>query len=331
MSAPSILNYGQTYLPFRIELDTADMTPEEFSAKRRDIVGIGASQSAAACGSDLDPWCSPFRLWCELTGNAPAREYTEAMEAGHRMEPVIAKWFADKKRDDGLTVEPWDNVLRSVEWPWMFCTPDRLVVTRDGDEQGLELKAPGFFAGDEWEDDDVPMRVQIQCQHSMAVTGLDMWWVAAFIGGKKLRIVDVPRDERHIESIVRRTKAFWQLVEDRTPPATDGSKSTADALSYLYDPVPGSELELDDTDGEAFVRLCDRRAYMKAALKPIESEIDALDNEIKALMGSAEVAIVDGRKRATWKTVNRKGYEVAPTSYRQLRVNDMRPAESEPF
>ena len=37
----------------------------------------------------------------------------------------------------------------------------------------------------EWEDEEVPAAYLLQCQHYMAVTGYEAWWIAVLIGGNK--------------------------------------------------------------------------------------------------------------------------------------------------
>jgi len=83
---------------------------------------------------------------------------------------------------------------------------------------------------------------------------------------------------------------------------------------------------VDLTGDNRIVAVLEERA---AAIKDREAaagKIDELDAEIKSKIGDAEVAIVPGWS-VSWKTVEKEGFEVKPTSYRQLRCRPAKPVE----
>lgn len=88
------------------------MTPLPYTGPR-----LGGSTIGAACG--IDPWCSPIRLWLELTGRLE-REETEAMRWGKRLQPVIFAALAD----DDYPVWEASAVYDDVERPWLVGHPD---------------------------------------------------------------------------------------------------------------------------------------------------------------------------------------------------------------
>ena len=55
------------------------------------------------------------------------------------------------------------------------------------------------------------------------------------------------------------------------------------------------------------------------AEKAGKTKKDAAANQLRALLGDAERGVLPGGIAWTFKTVARKGYEVQPTSYRDLR------------
>ena len=72
--------------------------------------------------------------------------------------------------------------------------------------------------------------------------------------------------------------------------------------------------------------LLGERAELKDRMKGDEARCKEIETEVKFKMGDAEIATV-GDFSITLKTTNRKGYAVAPTSYRALKVTDHRPKE----
>lgn len=54
--------------------------------------------------------------------------------------------------------------------PFMLADVDRLVY---GEQAGLEIKTASPYKWKDWKNGDIPIHYQIQCNHYMAVTGLD--------------------------------------------------------------------------------------------------------------------------------------------------------------
>jgi predicted phage-related endonuclease len=107
-----------------------------------------------------------------------------------------------------------------------------------------------------------------------------------------------------------------------TPPAVDGSDSTNEALKARYgDPEKDSTVEVSPV-----ARLhWDRRTVIKAEIKALETERQGIENTLAELIGDHEKATVDGVVLYRWSKVERDGYEVKPTSFRQFgnpRKND---------
>ena len=54
-----------------------------------------------------------------------------------------------------------------------------------GERIGLECKTASEYLKKEWKDEEIPVAYLLQCQHYMAVTGYEAWWIAVLIGGNK--------------------------------------------------------------------------------------------------------------------------------------------------
>ena len=120
----------------------------------------------------------------------------------------------------------------------MLANVDRLVV---GERSGLECKTTSAFYTD---DGTCPAHYYAQVQHYMAVTGLDLWYVAVLAGGQKFYLYTVPRSKAYIEEMIRAEQDFWELVQTGQPPELDGSEASARAVSRLYPEARDGEIDL---------------------------------------------------------------------------------------
>lgn len=273
--------------------DTASLERADWLELRRR--GIGGSDAAAICGQSR--YRSPLKVWLDKTGALDDDHDNEAMEWGRRLEPIVADATAERT---GLTFAEMPVLLASPERDWQLANVDRFAVDKHGDWSVAEIKTAGHWAGSEWDDGAVPDAYLLQGCHYLAVTGLPRVIFGVLIGGQRLEVRTVERDEELIEHLTTIEAEFWQRVLNLTPPDPDGSKATTDLLAHLYDVKPGSILTVDDLDRVR--HHLDERAYEKQA-EAYHAERAAMhENALKALIGEHEVAKDhDGRVLFTWK------------------------------
>ncbi len=261
------------------------------------MAGIGGSDAGAIMG--YNPWTSPFKLWLEKTGQVEPEDISmkPSVQAGIRLEPVVADWFADVT---GLHVER-RGMMRSKKYPWLLANIDRLIPGKKngkGEDIGLEIKTTNAFSAHEWDEDKVPDSYLLQCQHYMMATGLKGWWIAVLIGGQDFRKKYIQRNDKQIKMLFEAEKEFWEdNVQKGIMPPIDGSKATADMLKAKYQ---GGHMELVELPGEAVDMVAAIDEY-KARKKEIEGIITLQENRLKAMMGDNEVAMA-GNRKITWKT-----------------------------
>ena len=270
---------------------TDEMLREEWLEFRRR--GLGGSDIAAIAG--LSPWRSPMAVYLEKIGDIPGQEESEAMYWGKRLEDVVADEFALKT---GLKVARKNAILQHPDHPWMLANIDRRIV---GQKAGLECKTTSAYGKENWENGKVPDMYLLQCQWYMAVTGYDSWWIAVLIGGNTFQYKEIQRDEEIIRHITEIGRDFWGLVENRTPPAMDGSESSADVLNVLF-PAESTRDEAEeinlagaDTVLNEFLRAQEMERQWKVAK-------DEAANKLKAQMGDYCMGRV-GRHKVSWKPV----------------------------
>jgi putative phage-type endonuclease len=269
---------------------TNTLTRDEWLQARKK--GIGGSDIAAIAG--LSPWRSPMAVYLEKIGEIPDQEENEAMYWGTKLEDIVAEEFALRT---GMKVQRVNAILQHPENPWMLANIDRRIV---GQKAGLECKTTSAYGRDQWEDEKVPDVYMLQCQWYMAVTGYQSWWIAVLIGGNTFRYKDIQRDEDIIAYITQIGRDFWTLVENRTPPAIDGSDSSAEVLSVLYPADKAIEEEIDlPNDAESFVTEFTHAQNMESHWK---SKKDEAANKLKALLGEKTVGLTFAHK-VCWKPV----------------------------
>jgi putative phage-type endonuclease len=247
---------------------------------------IGGSEAAAAAG--IDPHRSRVALWLEKTGRAERPE-TEAMRWGTLLEPVIRA----ELRERGYTALPCGEVfcdlLRDPERPWLTGHPDGLVHDEESELDGalLEVKTVGQWAKREW-NGEPPAAYVAQVQHYLHLTGLDRALLAVLVGGQKLELTTIDRNQRAIDLLLLLEEQFYGFLQRDELPPPDGSDSAREALNaYFAEATPGRAYRFDK-DGMALYReLIARREQEKA----VKVQRVAIENRIKALMGDAEVAL----------------------------------------
>ncbi|PEM28248.1 YqaJ viral recombinase family nuclease [Bacillus wiedmannii] len=259
--------------------------------------GIGGSDVSAIAG--LNKWKSAVQVFLEKTQAIEKEDIqSEAAYFGNVLEEVVAKEFA--KRTD-LKVQRRNAILQHPEYPWMLANVDRLIV---GERVGLECKTASEYLKKEWEDEEVPAAYLLQCQHYMAVTGYEAWWIAVLIGGNKFIHKKIERDEELIQYLIDIEKDFWlNNVEQNEPPMFDGSDASTELLKHLY---PESIADSFVSLGKQEELLIEARDQVDREIKVLQEQKAEYENKIKAKLGTNEVGGTENYK-IYWKsyTTNR--------------------------
>lgn len=250
--------------------------------------GLGGSDALAALG--LSPYSSRYSVWADKRGLLAEKDDSEAMKWGRRLEPIVAEAFSE---ETGIGTSVC-GLMRHVDRDWQLASVDRL--TDNG--AVLEIKTTSSYRASDWDDDQLADAAEAQLQHYLAVTGLEHGYAAALIGGQKLEIRHVQRDERLISLMIEAEAELWHLVEAGTAPALDGHQATVDALSQLY-PWAEEDLEVELSD-EAMDAL---RRYQQIGrqLHELKGERDQAKNVVCAELGDAILGTHGGLQVVTWK------------------------------
>lgn len=258
--------------------------------------GIGGSEAAAIVG--LNPWKSPYQLWLEKTGQAEPEDISdkEVVHFGTKLEQLVADEFCER---EGKRVHR-SGMYQNKKNPYMLGSFDRLLV---GEDAGLECKTTSAFKRKEWDEGKVPPNYYVQCQHYMAVSGLPRWYIACLVGGNHFVSWTIERDEDDIAALKAAESDFWQKVQNRIPPAVDGSDSCTEALRERF---KGGQADPVELPSEA-AKLITRYDELKEAKGDIDTQLKAVQNRLCEMLGDNEIGIAgtgDDARTVKWKTVN---------------------------
>lgn len=256
--------------------------------------GIGGSDVLAALG--FSTYASPWEVWREKTGKSPidTASPSEAASLGTALEPWLIAQAPSK-----LGAPVYTTAARTYAHPehwWRRCSPDG--VTADG--RIVEAKTAGLASGfgtpPGWADGSVPLGYELQVRWSMHVMDAPAAEVIALVAGLGLIHRTIERDLAIETSLVNQVSAWWRthIVEGAEPPL---GGLDAQMIADLYPRVNRESVDLDDTDAlkhwEIYLAAHERETAAKA-------EKAAAGAELKALIGDAYAARVEGNTIATW-------------------------------
>lgn len=255
--------------------------------------GIGGSDVGAILG--VNKYKTPFEVYLEKT--EPITEVGEQSESaywGDKFEEVVAKEF---EKRTGKKVRRDRKHYKHKDYHFMVANIDRRVV---GENAILECKTANQFLANDWEGEEIPASYLLQVQHYLFVTGAEFGYIAVLIGGQRFIWKEVKRNEELIEMIIEAEKDFWKMVEDKTPPALDGSSAAEKYLKEKY-----KQAESENSIELGFEYKDKIKAYLekKELLKAFETEVKELENQIKFEIGNAEYAYAPGYS-LSWKNVS---------------------------
>lgn len=246
---------------------------------------LGGSTIGSAVG--VDPYCSPIRLWLEMTGRIERAE-TQAMYLGRLLEPAVVIAL----REQGYNVEPAKGeVLTAKTAPWVEGHPDAWA-----DGAIVEIKCAGHAV------DALRPAHEAQVQTYMWLADVDEA-IVAYLGGLRLDVFHVSRDEWAMEIMRRLGQEFMQHVyTDSQPPALGHPDDRAAVLAAHPE---GQAWPVRETREVREARQELRR--LLEAEKARKQRIERLRSVITAHMGEAsELINRDGDVVATWRNVTSK-------------------------
>lgn len=299
--------------PFTVVCSSADRD----SWLQQRLTGIGASEISAVMG--VNRYEAALKVYARKIGAIGIDEDDAGEPAywGSRLERIVAEEFSSRT---GLQHEWQGDLLRSTIYPWALCTLDGLVVAEC---LPLECKTTTVYLEDDWADG-TPHYYVLQAHQQMLVAGAARCYVACLIGGQRFVWDIVERDEAVISKIIVAGNEFWERVQNRNPPAPDGSESSEQAIRALAG-ERNEELDQRVVLAASISSVADELEHVKwqhkeaaAAEKALAAKRKELQQTIRLAMRGSKYAELDGWIYAD-EVKTRSGYTCGPATWNELQ------------
>lgn len=218
----------------------------------------------------------------------------EPIEIGNLLEEHVSKLYAKKT---GSEIVAWQPHFRVSGWNCIGCTPDAIAKRRTGLPRVTDFKVVGDY---KWTE--VPEKYVVSSRYQLGITG-EHWEIddtldlaVYHLPARRLEIYQVKHSPAWFEKTVDYTIDWFHryVVGDEIPPI-DGSPATSNALKWIEASV-GSTANIDFLAEEI-----ERFDRLDEEYKEVGTLRDESRNKIIAAMGDAEIGMVNGEVRFTWK------------------------------
>lgn len=270
---------------------------------------------------NLNPYVSHFELWHNKKDQVITQiDESDRMKWGTRLQDAIASGIAE---DNGWIVRPIKYYGR-LEAERAGSSFDFEIEILSTNQTGLlEIKnVDALQFKEKWiiEDGEVveaPPHIELQVQHQLMVTGYEVAYIGALIGGNKVALLKRTPDKHIIEKIKEKIKKFWESIDNNRPPAPDFIKD-AEFISKLYSYAsPGSVMNGDDNDRLAV--LVNDYKEISEQIKKLEESKGAAKAEMLMLIGDNEKVKADGYSISA-TVIGPKEISYTRSGYRDFRI-----------
>lgn len=270
------------------------------------LATLGGSTLPRACG--LDPYCSPIRLWLQLTGRETV-EPNEAMWWGTQDEATIIARLGML----GWNVTP-GRELRDPERPWLTGHTDGHL----DDDPGSPVEVKSLAHSGEA----VLPAHQAQLLTYMHLSGADVGLLARRIG-HRLDVQTIKREQHYIDLMLGMGEDFLRYVwRDEQPPVTGHVDDRAALLVLHPDGVVGKrKRETRDVKAarQELVRLMEAEKARKARMEHLRAVVTDHLGDATELLSRTDETVATWRNQTTRRVNTDRLKGEFPDVYEQVR------------
>ena len=279
---------------------------------------------------NLNPYQTEFELYHQKKDKVVVNiDDNERMAWGRRLEDSIALEFADRNK---FKVEQFDVYMRNPETR-MGSSFDYKIVSEE-EPMILEIKNVDALAyRKNWIEHDEnniepPEHIALQLQHQLEITGYNVGYIVALVGGNTMKVVKSKRDPEIGKLLTQKVKNFWEKIQTNTEPNPDYTKDAQYIMKNLCNQADASTIL--NADPEMDQLIADYIA-VNAEYKSLNTTRDAIKAQILSMSQNASKIISKHGTISCAMSKGSKGKMVtedmvgtfinARKSYRGFRVN----------
>tara|TARA_R100001463_G_scaffold129360_2_gene188241 strand:+ start:223 stop:1170 length:948 start_codon:yes stop_codon:yes gene_type:complete len=184
---------------------------------------------------NLNPYQTEFELYHQKREKIVINiDDNERMMWGRRLEDSIALEFAERNK---MSVESFDVYLRNPETR-MGSSFD-YKITSEKEPAILEIKnVDGLAYRKNWIEHDEyniepPEHIALQLQHQLEITGYNVGYIVALVGGNTMKVVRSERDPKIGKLLKDKVENFWERIKLGVPPDVDYTRDAQYIMKNL--------------------------------------------------------------------------------------------------
>ena len=198
---------------------------------------------------NLNPYMTEFELYHQKREKIVINiDDNERMMWGRNLEDSIALGFAEKYK---MKVEQFDVYMRNPETR-MGSSFD-YKITSEKEPMILEIKnVDAMQYRSKWiehdeENIEPPEHIALQLQHQLEITGYNVGYIVALVGGNTMKVVRSERDPRIGKLLRGKVENFWERIKLGVPPDVDYTRDAQYIMKNLCNQADaGTVLEADE-------------------------------------------------------------------------------------
>lgn len=297
--------------------------------------GIGGSDMNSVLS--IEPYGCSRRLWFTKQGIEPDHpRKTNVLDRGHALEEIVCQWVATTY---GLELKKCETV-RDPRRPWLFCHPDRIVVTGNGSAimpgDVIEAKTAGREIFSKMKRDGLPEEYVAQGQYNAELvyrqTGVAparIHFPVLWPDGWEFALFTLNRDAELGADMAAVADEWWAAYQaGEAPERLNPGDRRCQSCEYRTQCQGQRLLEIAEESGDGIpfvdpgdevIQAIEDYKAMKEIEKEAKDEADSLKARIEEWLANRPAIEVPGY-RIFFRATQREGFTVKPSVVRSLRI-----------